>query len=178
VSITTRTGDDGSTRLFSGEQVSKASARPSAYGDIDELGSILGLARSFLSDADLSEEVLYVQRQLFVVGAELATCPSQLGRLECRADEAFLAELDARRDRFEATIELPNGFVVPGGDNPGAATLDLARAVSRRCERRVVALHEAGEINNLTLLKWMNRLSDHLYLLARAAEGTRTMVKE
>jgi cob(I)alamin adenosyltransferase len=178
VSITTRTGDNGSTRLFSGEQVSKASARPSAYGDVDELGSILGLARAFLTDPTVCDEILLIQRELFVVGAELATAPNGLARLTQRADEAFLTELDRRRDRLEAAVELPKGFVVPGGDDPGAAALDLARAVSRRCERRAVALQEAGEIDNPYLLKWMNRLSDHLYLLARAAEATRTMVKE
>lgn len=176
-SITTRTGDSGTTRLYSGETVSKASARPDAYGAIDELVSQLGVARCYVRLDATRDAVLYVQRTLFRVASELATTAPHLDRLKQRVDAACLAELDARRDALEATITLPNGFIVPGGE-PSPAHLDLARAMSRRCERLAVALFESGEITNSVLLVWLNRLSDYLYLLARSEETAPMLVKE
>lgn len=174
MSITTKAGDDGSTRLFSGEPVRKCSARPEAYGDLDELVSQLGVARSHCGPADLiAPVILSLQDDLFVAGAELATTEAGLARLKRRVDERFVAELDARRDALEASLPPPRGFVLPGA-NPVAAHLDLARAIARRLERRVVALHDAGELRNPSLLVWINRLSDHLWLLARKAEQGRT----
>lgn len=177
MSITTCFGDGGETRLFSGETVSKASARPEAYGDLDELVSQLGVARSLLPEDDgTAREILRLQDELFVAGAELATTADALARLRRRVDAALVADLDARRLRVEQSLPPATGFILPGG-TPAAAHLDLARALARRLERRVVALHDRGEIANPHLLVWVNRLSDHLWLLARRVEGSRTRLQ-
>ncbi len=175
MSITTRTGDTGTTSLYSGERVDKCSARPAALGDLDELASILGLARLHCTSQRNRNQLLTLQRRLFVVGAEIATTPEKLSRLRRRLDDDLLAELDGWRDALEAEVELPNGFVVPAA-SPAAAYLDHARAVSRRCERDIVALYRSGDVTNEQLLAWVNRLSDYLYLMARSEEEEPIMV--
>lgn len=171
MSITTKVGDRGTTFLFSGEEVSKASLRTNAYGDVDELVSLLGVARAALEDEALRERVLFLQNELFVVGAELATSQDQIHLLRERLTAERLGMLDAARDLVESEIEMPRTFILPGGTLAGAY-LDVARSVARRCERKVVHLHEEGLIHNGELLVWMNRLSDYLWLLARRAEGS------
>jgi cob(I)alamin adenosyltransferase len=168
-SITTGAGDLGMTRLFSGEEVSKDSPRPEACGDVDELVSALGLARTHVHRNDVRDAILYLQRGLFTVAAELATSPGKVGLLNERVDAGMVRALEQRRAALERRISLPRGFIIPGG-NAGAAHLDFARAVARRCERKVVAL-AGGEIPYEHLLVWMNRLSDVLWLLARREEG-------
>lgn len=177
LSITTRTGDQGTTHLFSGETVSKNSLRTEAYGDLDELVSILGVARSLSTDSDLQATLIRWQRRLFVVGTELATSPDHLDKVPQRVDDGMLQELERERDELEEALPPIKGFILPGG-TPVAAQLDLARAVSRRCERKVVGLFEAGLIDNTILLIWLNRLSDYLWLLARHAEGHATLMKD
>ncbi len=175
-SITTRTGDRGTTHLFSGETISKASPQTDAYGDLDEVVSLLGVARSMTTQADMAATLIGVQREMFIVGAELATSAEHLDLLPRRVDAAMLASLDAARDALEARLPAPKGFILPGG-TPAAAHIDLARAVTRRCERKVVAMMEQGLLTNTTLVVWLNRLSDYLWLLARAEEGTSTLLK-
>ncbi len=176
-SIITRVGDRGTTRLFSGEEVSKNSPRPCACGEVDELVSALGLARAHVAcDADRGA-LLHLQRTLFHVGAEVATMASKRSVLERRLDASAVEDIEHRCAAAEKRVDLPDGFVVPGG-NPGAAFLDHARAVARRCERRLVGLHDAGQLRNEFILVWMNRLSDYLWLMARIEEGTSTPVKE
>lgn len=175
-SITTRTGDRGTTHLFSGETISKASPQTEAYGDLDEVVSILGIARSLTTQPEMAETLMQLQRDLFVIGAELATSAKRLSVLPRRVDEAMLAELDAARDALEARLPKPQGFILPGG-TPAAAHIDLARAVTRRCERKVVSMMDQGLLTNPALVVWLNRLSDYLWLLARAEEGTSTLQK-
>lgn len=177
MSITTRAGDDGTTRLFSGERVCKDSPRTNACGDIDELVSLLGVARARAERPEVAGHIRFVQGELFVAAAELATSRDQCARLPERIDAARLAELDARRDAVEAAAPAPAGFVVPGGTVAGAH-LDLARAVARRCERRVAGLARDGLLDNLALLAWLNRLSDFLWLLARYEEGDAVQPKD
>lgn len=177
MSITTRNGDDGTTRLFSGEIVSKDSPRTDAYGDVDELGSILGVARAHTTRPDCAAHILAVQRDLFVVCAELATTPEMISMLSDRVDEARLAALDVRREAIEAAVTMPKGFVVPG-ESVVAAHLDHARTVARRCERKAVRLTRDGLIDNPTLVVWLNRLSDFLWLLARLEEGEAVRLKD
>lgn len=177
LSITTKTGDKGTTHLFSGETISKDSPRTHAYGDLDELVSVLGLARALSTDVSLKETLIALQRRLFVAGAELATAPDHLDQLKQRVDETMLRELEQERDALEDSLPPMKGFILPGG-TPVAAHLDLARAVARRCERRVVGLMDAGQVHNTHLLVWLNRLSDHLWLLARHAEGDATLMKD
>jgi cob(I)alamin adenosyltransferase len=173
MSITTKTGDTGKTRLFSGEKISKNAPQTQAYGDIDELVSILGIVRASSSDSRLGTDIMTLQTQLFTVGAELATTPSNITKLTQRIDMAIVAEMDAKCQTLESQIIMPKTFILPGGTLT-AAYIDMARAVSRRCERQIVALHDAQLIDNAHMLIWINRVSDYLWLLARYHEGHHT----
>ena len=168
--IYTRRGDDGTTGLFHGGRVSKHSGGPEAYGTVDEAVSLLGVARAH-SDATTADAILRVQRDLFVVAAELATDPDNRDRLEpgvSRVEAAMIDGLEDRIDGIEATVGMPTEFVVPGGD-PVAASLDVARSVVRRAERAAVG-HLTNDTGSL-VVPYLNRLADYLYVLARAVEG-------
>ena len=167
--IYTRRGDDGTTGLFYGGRVSKDSGGPEAYGTVDEAVSFLGVARA-TADAEAAEEILAVQRDLFVVAAELATDPASRDRLEpgvSRVEASMIDRLEERIDEIEAAAGMPTEFVVPGSD-PLAASLDVARTVVRRAERTAVA-HLGGDADSL-VVPYLNRLADYLYMLARAVE--------
>lgn len=176
-SITTRIGDKGTTQLFSGETVSKNSPQTNAYGDLDELVSVMGIARSLAQRPETIDRLIVLQRQCFIVGAELATSVTYTDVLGHRVNADMLNELDRVREDLEAKIEMPKGFVLPGG-TPAAAHLDLARTIARRCERKTVGLVEEGLLNNPILVVWLNRLSDYLWLLARFEEGDATLMKD
>jgi cob(I)alamin adenosyltransferase len=169
--IYTRTGDAGTTRLASGAQVSKADARVEAYGAVDETNACLGLARVHTRDAGQFDALLArLQNELFDLGADLAT--------PAAADEAQgsrLRILDSQVTRLEVEIDLLNAdlpelksFVLPGGTE-AAAALHLARTVCRRAERETVRLVEAGEPVSGPALRYLNRLSDLLFVAARYA---------
>jgi cob(I)alamin adenosyltransferase len=170
--VYTKTGDDGTTGLLYGGRVDKHDLRTTAYGTVDETCSVLGLARAEL-DGDLHDQVLVVQRELFVVGAQLATLVEHWDRLVAGVslvDDAMVDRLDARIDACVARHPLPQHFVVPGG-NRAAAALDLARTVCRRAERHVVAMQRAGLLPDDAPLRYLNRCADLLYVLAREVEG-------
>ncbi|MBI5149735.1 MAG: cob(I)yrinic acid a,c-diamide adenosyltransferase [Candidatus Omnitrophica bacterium] len=175
--ITTKTGDEGYSRLFSGEKVSKDSPRLEAYGDLDELVSTLAVARGQTRNTRLREEILILQKELFVVGSELATTSVKLAKLPRRVDDAFLAQMEKRCAFLNATVPIPKGFVIPGA-TLASAYLDQARCIARRCERKVVALYHKKEIKNPRVIVWFNRLSDCLYLLARREEKHPVLVKD
>lgn len=178
-SITTKVGDKGTTFLFSGEEVPKDSPRTMAYGDLDELVSVLGVARCHVANEEIKSDILAIQRDLFVAGAELATALDHVGLLKQRIGEAELRHFELRRDALESRIKMPDGFIIPGGSGAlGAAHLDHARAIARRVERRAVTLQRAGLIDNRNLLVWLNRLSDYLWLLARLEEGESLSLRE
>lgn len=178
-SITTRKGDRGTTFLLSGEEVPKDSPRTMAYGDLDELVSILGVARCHVKNEELRREILVLQRDLFNAGAELATSPEKVSHLKQRIGEAELARFDAQREKWEQRITMPDGFIIPGGVGClSAAHLDHARTVSRRLERRVVGLVREKLVENPVLLRWLNRLSDYLWLIARVEEGDSLSLRE
>jgi cob(I)alamin adenosyltransferase len=165
VKIYTRTGDAGETSLFDGTRVSKHDARVEAYGEIDELNACIGLARAAGLDADLDAELGSIQRDLFAVGAQLA---DPADRLAPRVKRAALRDDDVGRleqliDRLEGELPPLRRFILAGGGPPGAA-LHLARAVCRRAERRMVAV--APTVDPV-LLRYVNRLSDLLFVLAR-----------
>jgi cob(I)alamin adenosyltransferase len=170
VKIYTGGGDDGSTGLYFGGRVAKSDAGPEAYGTVDETVAALGVARS-LAGGDLADGLIDLQRQLFVVGAELATAPANRHKLEAGVSLVttdMVAALEERIDRITGESGVPTEFVVPGG-NPLAAALDLARAVARRAERRAVAaLDDAADSQ---VIPYLNRLADLLYMEARAAES-------
>ena len=177
--VYTKTGDDGTTGLLYGGRVDKHDLRTTAYGTVDETCSALGLARAEL-DGQLHDEVLAVQRELFVVGAQLATLDEHWDRLEAgisRVDAAMVDALDARIDACVERHPLPKHFVVPGGTR-AAAALDLARTVCRRAERYAVAMDRADMLPDDSPVRYLNRCADLLYVLAREAEGTHLPSRE
>jgi len=174
VKVYTRRGDDGTTGLLYGGRVDKDDLRTEAYGTLDEAVSALGLARAGLdpAEAEWRAAVLEVQRELFVAGAQLATHADhwpQLTEDVSRVTPAMVDALEARIDALTARYPLPAEFVVPGQRSPGAA-IDLARTIVRRAERAVVRMEREGLLPEPTVLVWLNRLSDHLFVLARAVE--------
>jgi cob(I)alamin adenosyltransferase len=166
VKIYTRTGDGGETGLFDGTRVVKSDSRVDAYGEVDELNAVLGIARSQRVDADVDEVIARLQRDLFALGARLAD-PSD--RVAARVTKADIERKDVERlegwiDSFEGELTPLRRFILPGG-TPAAASLHFARTVCRRAERRVVGLgHDAVDP---ILVAFINRLSDLLFVLAR-----------
>lgn len=173
--VATGRGDDGTTGLLFGGRIAKDDLQADAYGSVDEAVAALGLARSALARASLdrlADLVLRLQRELFVVGAELATNPDAVARQVAgtsRVSEDMLDGIEAELARWESLIEMPREFVVPG-ETDASAALDFARATLRRAERRTVALQRAGGPTGEWLGPYVNRLADLLWVLARAAE--------
>ncbi len=164
--IYTKTGDDGTTGLFGGLRLDKDSARVEAYGTVDELNSALGLARSAGLSADLDELLGVLQEDLFCLGAELACAPGKEASLPSKAlGDADIERLEHSIDVHEAELPMLRNFVLPGGSH-AAAALHLARTICRRAERNVLS---AGRDTTLrpTLLVYLNRLADLLFVLAR-----------
>jgi len=182
--VATKRGDDGTTGLlFGGERVWKDDARTETYGDVDEAVAALGLARAEIGQktqdgalprnlAQMGELILRLQRELFVVGAELATAPGARERQSpgvSRVTAEMVAGLDAILADTEAAIELPREFVVPGQTKLSAA-LELSRTIVRRAERRAVGLRRTEPVIDDNLIPYLNRLADLLWVLARASE--------
>jgi cob(I)alamin adenosyltransferase len=172
VKIYTRTGDTGETGLFDGTRVLKSDARVATYGDVDELNAWLGLARSMLAhEAELSEMIVQIQRDLFAVGARLAD-PSH--KIAGRVSKAGIGSADIVRleqwiDMLDSLLPPLRRFILAGGSNAGAA-LHLARTVCRRAERAMVALQASGGATvEPALIVYVNRLSDLLFVMARVA---------
>ena len=173
VKIYTRKGDDGTTGLWYGGRVPKHDARPEAYGSVDEAASALGLCRAAAhQDEELYADILRMQNELFVAGAELATAPEAAQRLEpgvSKVTPEMVDRLETDIDRYMARVDLPPKFVIPGGSEL-SARLDIARTAVRRAERRVAAMRTAGELPDDTVLRYLNRLSDAVYAMARYAD--------
>jgi len=168
MSIATKRGDGGQTGLAGGIRVSKSSLRVEAYGTVDELNSVLGMARSICEDADLRERTKLIQRQLFKVGSSLATPPeSRKGQVPIT--EEMVEELTKQVYEIEAIEGLLSDWSLPG-EHSAAAVYDVARTVCRRAERCVVRLMESGEKVEPNTLAYLNRLSDLLWLFARKIE--------
>lgn len=179
--IYTRRGDDGTTGLYFGGRVPKDSPRPAAYGDVDETQSLLGLARAHANAAGgpdaarLDEIVVVLQRDLWVVMADLATAPDHRHQLTddaTRVTDAMVERLESTIDEVSGWFEPPTEFVVPGGDVV-SATLDVARTVARRAERHAVAVDDVDSL----AVRYLNRLSDLVWTLARWQEGTSLTVR-
>jgi cob(I)alamin adenosyltransferase len=168
VKIYTKTGDAGETSLFDNTRVSKADARVDAYGEVDEVNACLGAARAAGLDADLGAALEQIQKDLFALGARLAD-PSS--RIAGRVTKAAITGADVERleqtiDRLESELPPLRRFILPGG-SPAGSLLHLARTVSRRAERRVIAL--GPDAVEAILIVYLNRLSDLLFVMARAA---------
>ncbi len=177
--VATGKGDTGTTGLlFGGDRISKDDVRTEAYGTIDEATAALGMARAELIGltgegiAGLDETILSIQRDLFVIGAELATNPDAWDRLEegrTKVSPKMLARINALLAATEAVIEFPKDFVIPGSSKASSA-IELARTIIRRAERWCVTLGREGLLPGEHLLAYLNRLADLLWLLARQAE--------
>ena len=163
--IYTRTGDKGETGLVGGKRTSKSSLRIQAFGDIDELNSVVGLAGTFSKDKQVSSLLERLQRDLFIVGADLAS-PTE-DRATPRVTEDMTITLEKNIDAFQQELRPLKAFILPGGAETGAI-LHFARTVARRAERSMVALSETEAINE-NLIPYMNRLSDLLFVMARLA---------
>ena len=169
--IYTRTGDAGDTGLFGGGRVGKDHPRVEAYGEVDELNAVVGLARAIELMPRIDEVLVPIQRDLFGLGALLATpdrekMEKQLRK--ARIDDDRIAQLERAIDAAETELEPLTSFILPGG-TPKAAALHVARTVCRRAERRVVALSETEEGIPPLVVIYLNRLSDLLFVLARLA---------
>jgi cob(I)alamin adenosyltransferase len=166
--IYTKTGDQGDTGLFGGGRVAKSSLRVETYGEVDELNSVIGLARTEPIDTTIDTLLARVQSALFDLGAELATPPSSKVALGIPLiGEADILALEHAIDRAELELTPLKTFVLPGGSR-AAAHLHLGRTVCRRAERRLVALHQAEPLR-AECIRYLNRLSDALFVLARLA---------
>jgi cob(I)alamin adenosyltransferase len=175
VKIYTKKGDDGTTGLWYGGRVPKSDSRPEAYGSVDEAASALGLCRIAAREAgddELYADILRIQTELFVAGAELATAPEAAHRLEpgvSKVTEEMVKRLESDIDRYMDRVDLPPKFVIPGGTEL-SARLDVARTAIRRAERRVSAMRINGELADETVLRYLNRASDTVYAMARFAD--------
>jgi cob(I)alamin adenosyltransferase len=163
--IYTKTGDDGTTSLFSGGRVSKTHLRVEAYGTVDELNSILGVARAHQPDAHTDAWLAQVQRQLFNLGADLATPLDAKSDWVVRMDAETVLWLENAIDEMTAQLPELKHFILPGG-SAAAAQLHVARTVCRRAERLIVGLQTQEPIGD-HVLNYLNRLSDFLFTLAR-----------
>ena len=168
--VTTKTGDKGKTSLYCGARVAKDHISLEVCGNLDELCSCLGLSKSLIKQNSVKKMIESVQKELFIIGAELATKKEFIGKLKTRLDkndvdrlETILVDLENTRTFKEQCFYLP-------GVNPVSSSLDIARTVARRVERSVVTLERKRLLSNKFILIYLNRLSDLLYLLARRHE--------
>ena len=174
MSIVTKTGDSGETSLMFGRRVSKTDPRVAAYGCVDELTAALGLARALSIVPFITDQILAVQKELIIVMGELATATQDMERY---VKEGFQLTTATMVDRIGAAITemekdkslYPKDWVIPGA-TPGSSALDLARTVCRRAERKATALGHTGASPNPEIVRYLNRLSDFCWLLARYAE--------
>jgi cob(I)alamin adenosyltransferase len=171
--IYTRRGDDGSTGLFGGPRVRKHDLRVRAYGEVDELNSALGLARCELGDERLRDLAAFadaLQSELFTLGAELATPdPGSAPKSLARVGAEHVERLEREIDRLTAELPPMRFFILPGGSRPAAA-LHVCRTICRRAERTAAELAEQAQVSTHALA-WLNRLSDLLFTMARAANA-------
>jgi len=167
--IYTRTGDKGETSLFGGKRVAKDSPRIRAYGTVDELNAVLGIAHSNCTDESLRGTLQQLQNELFLVGADLATPFSVKESKTVRVSESHIKRLEQEIDRHDEALEPLANFILPGG-TLCASTLHFARTVCRRAEREIYQLSQLEQINEHVIV-YLNRLSDLLFVLARFANA-------
>ena len=182
VKLYTKTGDGGQTGLYGADRVSKAHPRVEAYGTVDELNSLLGLARahntrSHKPDAAIEADLEYLQNALFDLGADLATrSDSPYSKNVARMDEGDVTKLEGLIDHYQEGAPVLTQFIHPGG-TPAAASLQVARSVARRAEREVIRLMELEEVNPQAQI-YLNRVSDLLFIMARAANARAGILEE
>ena len=167
--IYTRSGDDGTTGLLFGGRVSKTDPRCVAYGEADFATSAMGFARALAQEPRVQEILLQVQREMFTLSGELATDKANYAQFTSTFEgisASHVERLEAWIDELGAKVELPPNFIIPGA-SPTSGALDLARSSLRGAERRIVALDQTGQLPNPEILRYVNRLADLLFMLAR-----------
>lgn len=168
--IVTKTGDRGKTSLYCGKRVPKDDLRIETCGAIDEASSFLGLAKNIANDAKTKRIADYIQRELVILGSEVATTGDDIEKLKKRIDKNSVCILEKEIDDLENVRKIKmKSFCIPG-ENMTSSHLDIARAVTRRAERRCVTMVRKGMVKNKNIAVYLNRLSDLLYLLARSQE--------
>ncbi len=174
MSISTRKGDRGWTGLLFGHRVRKNSTRIEANGALDELNSFLGLAKSRIRRTWIKEIIHTCQRDIFIVSSEIAVLPREVSKLQLRVDAERVGWLEDQLTAVEARVQVPGCCFLIAGESHSSALLDVCRCVARRAERLVVGLYRKKAVRNARLLQYLNRLSDLLWLLARAEEKKHT----
>jgi len=167
--ITTGTGDAGYTGLLGSERVAKYDPRPDTFGTVDEATSALGLARATTQDPKVKEIIYRIQNELYLLMGELATTPENYEKMGLRMTADHVQWLEQVEESLKQEVEIPNKFIIPGDTLDGAA-LDLARTIIRRAERMAVKLLHDGVIQNGEVIRYLNRLSDLVFILARYIE--------
>lgn len=173
MNIYTKTGDKGETSLFDNKRVSKDDIRVESYGTIDELGSLIGLSKHYVLDAEMYNILEDIQNKLFTVASNLAT--EDQTKIKHHIVEEDISNLEKIVDYYMGRLDNPKGFIITG-TSKASAYIHLARTVCRRGERRIISLAKVAEINPL-VVKYINRLSDTLYAMARFLEEEQVEVK-
>ena len=174
--VTTGTGDAGYTGLLGSERVAKYDPRPDTFGTVDEATSALGLARATTQDPKVKEIIYRVQNELYLLMGELATTPENYEKMGLRMTADHVQWLEQVEESLKQEVEIPNKFIIPGDTLDGAA-LDLARTIIRRAERMAVKLLHDGIIQNGEVIRYLNRLSDLVFILARYIEVKSTLAQ-
>jgi len=162
-------GDGGETSLLGGQRVPKYDARPETYGTLDEASSALGVARAATKNPKIKEIILSVQKDLLTMGAELSSRPEDVQQLGRRIGEADVQRLENIIDELQENVTLKNEFIYPG-ETSVSAQIDVGRTIIRRAERKAARLKADGLANNADIHKYLNRLADMLFVLARYEE--------
>ena len=174
--VTTGTGDAGYTGLLGSERVAKYDPRPDTFGTVDEATSALGLARATTQDPKVKEIIYRIQNELYLLMGELATTPENYEKMGLRMTADHVHWLEQVEESLKQEVEIPNKFIIPGDTLDGAA-LDLARTIIRRAERMAVKLLHDGVIQNGEVIRYLNRLSDLVFILARYIEVKSTLAQ-
>lgn len=167
--VTTGTGDTGYTGLLGEQRVPKYDPRPDTFGTVDEATSVLGLARALSQDQQVKNHIYRIQQELYLLMGELATPPENYEKMGLRMTREHVEGLERLEEELKREVEIPNKFIIPGDTADGAA-LDVARTVIRRAERMAVKLLHDGVIENTEVIRYLNRLSDLIFILARYVE--------
>ncbi len=162
-------GDGGETSLLGGQRVPKYDPRPETYGVLDEASSALGVARATTKNQKIKDIILNVQKDLLIMGAELSSVPEDIQKLTRRIGEGDIKRLEEIIDELQKNITLKNEFIYPG-ETPISAQIDVGRTIIRRAERKAAGLKNEGLLRNAEINRYLNRLADMLFVLARYEE--------
>jgi cob(I)alamin adenosyltransferase len=162
-------GDGGETSLLGGQRVPKYDPRPETYGVLDEASSALGVARATTKNQKIKDIILSVQKDLLIMGAELSSVPEDIQKLTRRIGEGDIKRLEQIIDELQTNITLKNEFIYPG-ETPGSAQIDVGRTIIRRAERKAASLKNEGLLRSAEINRYLNRLADMLFVLARYEE--------